>query len=1003
MRIEKISFQAFGPYVNKVELAMDELCKHHLFLIKGATGAGKTVILDAITFALYGKSSSGERGDFESMRSRSADDKQKTFVELIFAIQDHRYRFYREIAIGKKRSGELLYKVNVNGGELLEDQFYPFFENCKMTLLEKQAEKLIGLNHAQFIRTMILPQGKFERLLISNSEEKQEILKSLFQSERWARLCDGLSEQLKNTKEKTEHMVMEMENLLAQAEVNSISECQKLSQQLKQQLIPLSEALEKAKETMEAKQKELEQQQHLSMLVKKKAAYEARRDELFKQEADIQLKIRQIETAKEYEQLVPYIKAYQEAKKRHQQANRKLTASEQELAQLRQSNQKLQEQSIDVQKRSRQCEELKHQCELWEQQFYLCEERNGKLQEQQVLKQQKQKAEKQLLQQQQELEQLKKQRSVVQQQITKLEAVTAQHSQLLVEEERWNAKKQIEAEISQQCNQLEEWENAARKQRQRREMMFQQEQAAKAKHEVLYQAYLKDSAGLLADMLEEGKPCPICGSTHHPNPAIAKKQLSEVTKLKECKQEWDHLIKQIQEIDNWLKQAEVHKAQIDQVIASKQTACKKTYADLMNKDEQKLRNALQQSKQAMQLFQEHKQKLQTIEAELPNSEQAYEQISQQYQTLSKQLLLLEAQSEERYRTIVNVDSAVLRKKLETSKQQIKTHEAFIIHWEQKANELQLQIATLQASVVHLKTAADTCADEYKQAQQELKMKNHLQLDIEQPLIEAQKLKQWKTEIQTYQEQLTALQASINELTDQIKGQALLPIAAVAKECETAKIAYQHYVAEITRKEYRLKQIEQIEKRITALKKEYEQALLAFNRQADFVKAMRGDTSIGIERYVLGIMLSHITRSANILLKNVHDGRYQLYRSDDTSGRVRKSGLELCIYDNLSGAMRSATSLSGGEKFLVSLALSLALSTVVQARNTGVSMESMFIDEGFGSLDEASIADALQVLNSMASAKTMIGIISHVELLKENIPYGIEVTKGKQESTCRMIL
>ena len=217
MRIERIVFQAFGPYVNQVELAMDELSKHRLFLIKGATGAGKTVILDAITFALYGKSSSGERGDFETMRSRMADDKQKTFVELIFQVHGHRYRFYREIVVGKKRSGEARYKVNVNGGELIEDQFYPFFENCKMTLLEKQAEKLIGLNHAQFIRTMILPQGKFERLLISNSEEKQEILKSLFQSERWAILCEALSDHLKSAKEKTERMGADIESSLAQA------------------------------------------------------------------------------------------------------------------------------------------------------------------------------------------------------------------------------------------------------------------------------------------------------------------------------------------------------------------------------------------------------------------------------------------------------------------------------------------------------------------------------------------------------------------------------------------------------------------------------------------------------------------------------------------------------------------------------------------------------------------------------------------------------------------
>lgn len=283
------------------------------------------------------------------------------------------------------------------------------------------------------------------------------------------------------------------------------------------------------------------------------------------------------------------------------------------------------------------------------------------------------------------------------------------------------------------------------------------------------------------------------------------------------------------------------------------------------------------------------------------------------------------------------------------------------------------------------------------------MKNHLQLDIDQELMDEHSVAKWTEEIQAYQDQFTKLLAAVEELNAQTKGIRLLRSETTAKEYEEAKQTYQNIVKEFTKQEYRLGQIIQTEQRLSVLNKAYEAELLTYARQGEFVKAMRGDTGIGIERYVLGIMLSHITRSANALLKNVHDGRYQLYRSDDTNGKVRKYGLELSIYDRVSATMRSAASLSGGEKFLVSLALSLALSTVVQARNTGVSMESMFIDEGFGSLDEASIADALQVLSSMANTKTMIGIISHVELLKENIPYGIEVTKGKHESSCRMLL
>lgn len=1003
MRIEKISFQAFGPYINKVELAMEELYPHHLFLIKGSTGAGKTVILDAITFALYGKSSSGERGDFESMRSRSAGDKQKTFVELIFTVQGRRYRFYREIAVGKKRNGEALYKISVNGGELIEDQFYPFFENCKMTLLEKQAEQIIGLNHAQFIRTMILPQGKFERLLISNSEEKQEILKSLFQSERWARLCDALSEQLKQTKDHSVHMAAEIENLLKQAEVTSVTECRALILRLKEQLEPLREAVEQARQTMETKQRQIEEQELFSSLINKKTAYEAKLNELKQQEANIQFKRKQVETAKEVERISPYIRTYRESKKRNAEIKLKLQENVKELTELKAISQKLQEQSEAMSERKQQHDRLKQQCEQWIQQSALCDEREENKRAIEAMKQQYRLAESKMERQRAETVQLKQQRSTAQEQIIKLECVNEQHTRLRIEAERWKGKKILEEEIAQQKNQLSEWESAANKRKHMREALQRQECEVNIKHEQLYQAYLHDSAGLLAEMLTKGEPCPICGSTHHPNPAKAKAQLSELTKLKACKQEWDHLLRQIQEIDNWLKQAEVIKEQINQTISGKQQLLEEKYADLIDKNYELFLKDLKQSQESLQLLQKHKELLQTAEAKLPECEQTYETAHQQFQQVSERLLQLKAQSEERFRSILNVDPLVLRKQLEASKHQMKTNEALIAAWEKDMKVNQLHTASLQASVEHLKTEAFQAEREYEKAKQELQMKNHLQLDIDQELMDEHSVAKWTEEIQAYQDQFTKLLAAVEELNAQTKGIRLLRSETTAKEYEEAKQTYQNIVKEFTKQEYRLGQIIQTEQRLSVLNKAYEAELLTYARQGEFVKAMRGDTGIGIERYVLGIMLSHITRSANALLKNVHDGRYQLYRSDDTNGKVRKYGLELSIYDRVSATMRSAASLSGGEKFLVSLALSLALSTVVQARNTGVSMESMFIDEGFGSLDEASIADALQVLSSMANTKTMIGIISHVELLKENIPYGIEVTKGKHESSCRMLL
>lgn len=619
------------------------------------------------------------------------------------------------------------------------------------------------------------------------------------------------------------------------------------------------------------------------------------------------------------------------------------------------------------------------------------------------LEKQKQEAQAKLEHYQKALDGIKQQYDLAKKRIRALEEATHNHPQLLVEAQRLEAKKQAEQEIEALLKQQKQWETESHQRTQQLTILRKQEQETKIQHELLYQGYLHDSAGLLASMLQEGSACPICGSTHHPSPAKASEQLTELAKLKDCKALWDQQIQQIQETDNWLKQAAVHTEQANKMITAKKEALHTQYGALDSDYEAQLMKQLKASTQAFKELDEQKHMLRQCEERIPKGEKAYEEILHQTQAFEQQLLLAEAQNKERYSTIENTDALALQKQLNNTKQEISDFEAAINTWNESYQKFQLKLNAQHVSVTHLKEVLTKAENEYIRAYQELLEKNHKQLDIEQPLTDPTQLDKQKAALQDYQKQLTELQAAIHELSDQMKDRTIEPLDSLKNGLEAAKALYDQTVNETAKKEYRLEQIEKIEKHITQLQREYEEALLINARQAEFVKAMRGDTSIGIERYVLGIMLSHITRSANTLLKNVHDGRYQLYRSDDTSGKVRKYGLELSIYDNATASMRSASSLSGGEKFLVSLALSLALSAVVQARNSTVSMESMFIDEGFGSLDEASIADALKVLSSMTNSKTMIGIISHVELLKENIPYGIEVTKGKQESTCRMLL
>jgi len=190
--------------------------------------------------------------------------------------------------------------------------------------------------------------------------------------------------------------------------------------------------------------------------------------------------------------------------------------------------------------------------------------------------------------------------------------------------------------------------------------------------------------------------------------------------------------------------------------------------------------------------------------------------------------------------------------------------------------------------------------------------------------------------------------------------------------------------------------------LTARKAAYDEAMLLLAEDQDFAKRLWGRTGVGIQRYVLGVMLTSITTAANRLLKNVYGGRYQLYRTDEVAGSGQKGGLELEVFDSAQNQRRSVTTLSGGEKFLMALGLAIGLSTVVQAQGGGVRPEAMFIDEGFGSLDRESVQDALEILQSVTGSTGIVGIISHVEQLAETIPAKIEITKGRNGSQSRMI-
>lgn len=1005
MRIERLSFQAFGPYVERQDLCFQDLEQHHLFLLRGQTGAGKTAILDAITYALYGKSSGGDRGEFERMRCRSAKAEDVTFVELIFTLHGHRYRFYREIIIGHKRSGEELYKVTVNGGTYDEDVFMPFYENCKKALLEEKATELIGLSHAQFIQVMILPQGKFERLLTSKSEEKQEILKTLFQSERWTMICDELSERLKANKLKLDEQQQTMMTMLQACDVSSLEELDDLTKEKEQCLKQLQHEVAQKKQQKEEAARLYEEQVQLHHVAKRAHILKEQQVQLASKQKEIDELRKEVIHQEERIRLQPYVEAQEGAYQKEQELHMKLEQNKQRLQTTQTALQRLLDQEEQIKQTKEQIQLDEKHVEQLQEQLTLWKERSTQLQKQRTLEQQTVSIQEEVKQIQQALQNAKAEEKAL---LSKQEELSVQAARLPMVMQKLQRLKEMQQETNKEQElqaTISSWHSSIQQKQTELTAMLKQEQELEAAHEQVYQAYISNSAALLSSLLKENTPCPVCGSCEHPHIARVTQSHVELQELKRRKQALEHAKSKRQEQEAWLMQAKQRLTELNNQYEQQ----KEVVQALWNKglelsQYEETQAVLTHLEQLQKQLPNYKQQLQLLKTKQETLELQQSEKEARYQMISEQLLILTTQNNERFvQTSQEVDLQGLSNQITALKQNINEQQHRIFTWEQQTRTGELQLSSLQTTIQLLQEDHQKQKILLEKAIRTLTEENHTNIPMEQLQKPYSSVPNLIKTIEEYDNQMMQVRASLKEVQAQLENHSLRDVTELSIQANEMDQYYQASLKEMLALSNLCDRLKQVHSAIQKIRGTYETAMISYTKQSEFVKAMRGDTSIGIERYVLGIMLSSITQQANQLLKNVHGGRYQIYRSDEASGRTRKFGLELSIYDTYSCSMRSVVSLSGGEKFLVSLALSLALSTVVQARNGGVVMETMFIDEGFGSLDEQSLSDALQILSSMSCGKAMIGIISHVELLKENIPYGIEVSKHRDGSSCKLLV
>lgn len=880
-----LSFGAFGPYVETQVIDFRKLEKNGIFLISGETGSGKTMMLDAMTYALYGKSSGNLRNDFKTLRSTQAEWNQVTFVRFIFETAGDYYKFERRLEPKTKNLSEkyeaCVYTAEVNYDEFVDSLWEPLFENPKKSDLDHKAVELIGLDYDQFRQVIILPQGQFEKLLVSTSDEKEKILTTIFGVTKWQRIAELLYENAEKRKNELQTRKAAMDSSLSEEGCSSIEE---LGQKINELSNKLSET--SAKQSQDDNEKKLEVLQEALRLCD-------RFGDLHRAKAKQDALESQIDKQKEYEEKLSV-------------ANR--------AEKIRKPLEDYKNASAEHIKRS---EELEVACKR-------IEESKNKLES----------AEKSLAEHQKknkDIEVCREERIICEQKRADYQSIDLVRCQLEAVEKSYNEQLSVEKKAD---------DDLAIVQKAVDELLLEVSELNNLTH-VLTEKYLLGIGGELAEKLIDGEPCPVCGSTSHPHKATKHE---------------DHVSKE--DMDKADECFQRKKNELDEKTRERDALVVKLNEE---KDKSANQKALCAAKKA-----EYEKASDSLLAGIANINELDDRIVLLDKKISEHEVLLKT----------------LTSELETAKEQnAKCVQELESATKEKNKTEAIRISTKTLLIQSIEDSG--FVDEN---------------DLAQKLMSDDKRSELIQQIADYQSEVKATRQLIQDISSELVGKEEPVKSQILEKINETKEAIKAYASELARTTQEKNRLEKKYESIMETSSEYASQIQEAEADFVFAKGLRGDTGTGLQRYVLGIMFDSVIAAANKMLELVHDGRYYLVRTDDKEQGSNKRGLGLKAHDKCSenAEPRFVGTMSGGEKFLISLALSIGLSHV--ARKGGIRIEALFIDEGFGSLDDDSIEDAMNVLDTVQKTSGVLGIISHVQLLQERISTKLIVDKNHGKSS-----
>ena len=915
MRPLKLTISAFGPYAGETVLDLQKLGDRGLYLITGDTGAGKTMIFDAICFALYGRSSGQERNiggnkdNGELFRSQYAKDETETFVELEFSNRGKRYTV-RRVPGYRRPNSKSKTKPSVKATLTMPDG--DVISGAKQ--VNDQIVEILGVEKDQFSSIAMLAQGDFKRLLLADRNEKKAIFQKLFRTERFERLQYRLVKECDQVSDACAALRASI-----RAEMGKIVSEQELPEHLTpgEAVELLTELLARDGEAAEemAGQVTALEEEGRTLGTRLSAA---RRQKLLRG---------QLESKQETMNAKQQALAWAEEEWQRQQAREPESAAlTDQIAALE-----------ALKPRYRALDSLRGEQSRDEKALLTAEARGKNLKEQLEDSQRK--------------------------------LVTAQ--QFLEDTadvpERLNREREIIKELKDRRRELDRLGKAlgeladgqsALEQAQRDYLDAKQEFGGKQREfEGLQEMYLDAQAGVLAQRLVPGQPCPVCGAVEHPNPMPLAAQIPDKKQLDKAKKLADDARSRAEEASAVCKEREGSRQALErqagdlsrELLACELNAAPGALARELEENARAQARCLETGKALKTKYDERTQTEQALTAHRRTAEGLTAELGDAQARLAQLRGIIDTRS-------TQIDALV--RELGTGDE--KALDGRIAALKKARQEIKDQLAAAQEQVRLVKAELDTLEGESKALSQELSREEPVD-ENETARLEA-----------AVNDQLKALRERLNGVRVRmgINGGILAVLERTGGELEKLE--------------------------------EQERWLMPLKRTA--MGTVAGKEKVDLETYAQTAFFEQIVACANVRLLAMTDRQYELTcQSTATDGR-RNAGLELSVIDHFNGSVRSVNTLSGGESFKASLALALGLADLIQAQSGGIQLDTMFVDEGFGSLDEESLRMAMNTLAGLSDGRRLVGIISHVAELKERIEKQIIVTKSRDGySSARIVL